>query len=492
MSGLDISLVDASLLIWTLVLALGAPLLVVAVNEGIERLNTRASPYAPAFRALRDLFLPALLALLAVDRIFGWSQEAAGWQSGVARAVATLFWLVFAYVALVFISAFAERARGRADDPSAPWEARAPAITRTVARVLAVVVPIAMLASTVWELDLTRFLTALGVGSIAVAFALQSTFSSVISGILLALDRPFREGDLIEVDGHTGEVIEINWRTTQILVEGRDVVIIPNTTLLDATLKNYTRLDVGYRDVIGFGFAYRNMPNLVKDVALDVARQSPLVADQPPAEVHTVEYGDSSVNYEMHFHVDRYVSPFQARRIRDDLMTRLFYAAARHDLEIPFPIRTLRETHTGDMTETERTRIGLDALQASPATAGGAQEVLYRLAGAARVEDYGRGTPLSEPGEHEDGIAHILEGRVAVQTPDGQTLATLGPGQILGARQIVGRRPNQMRTVALTDVLAVRFPGEALDVALGEDAALARGLHSYSDRMLARLERVKE
>ena len=478
---------------WAVALTVGIPLLVVATGEAIERLRKRESPYESAYRALRNVFLPALTLALVMTQVLHWQDDAApSWHPVAVRVSLTIFWFVFAYVALMFVSAFTARAKVRDRDGEMPWEARLPAITRTIARVLAIILPFAILASTVWELNLTRFLTALGVGSIAIAFALQSTFSSVISGILLALDKPFAEGDWIEVDGHTGKVIEINWRTTQLMVEGRDVVIIPNTTLLDSTLKNYTRIDVGTRDSISFGFAYRNMPNLVKDVAVQAALECPMVSREPAPEVHTVEYGDSSVNYELHFHVERYLSPFHQRRVREDILTRLFYAAARHDLEIPFPIRTLRETHTGDMTDSERQQIGLAALKASPATAGASEETLLRLAAHAEIQDFGRGTPLSEVGAHEDGIMFIREGLVALQTPDGQDVLRMGRGQMLGARQVVGRRANRFRAVALSDVVGVRFPAEALDAALGSDAALARGLHGYSDARLTELERQSE
>ena len=471
---------------WALAVTLGIPLLVIGIGEGIERLRKAGSPYEPAFGALRNVFIPALAGALILTQVLQWS-DAGGWREVLTRVSLTVFWFAFAWTALAFVSALTSRAKASTREAPA-WEAGLPAIVRTIARLVAVLLPFAILASTVWELDLTRFLTALGVGSIAIAFALQSTFSSIISGILLALDKPFAEGDWIEVDGVIGKVIEINWRTTQLLVEGRDVVIIPNTVLLDSTLKNYTRIDVGTRDSIAFGFAYRNMPNLVKDVALQAAAECPMVADTPPPEVHTVEYGDSSVNYELHFHVDLYISPFHQRRVREDLMTRLFYAAARHDLEIPFPIRTLRETHTGDRTDAERIGMGLDALMNTPATSAGDADTLRELAASTEILDYGRGTPLSEIGSHDDGIRHILEGRVALRTADGQDLLTLGPGQIIGARQVVGRRPNRLRAVAVTDVVVAKFPQAALDVALGSDARLARGLHGYSDQLLRSVE----
>ena len=475
---------------WTVALTVGIPLLVIAIGEGIERLRKKDSPYEGAFRTLRNVFLPALTLALVVTQILHWQDDAApSWHPVAVRVALTVFWFVAAYVALMFVSAFTERAKIYNRDGEAPWEARLPAITRTIARVLAILLPFAVLASTVWSLDLTRFLTALGVGSIAIAFALQSTFSSVISGILLALDKPFTEGDWIEVDGYTGKVIEINWRTTQLMVEGRDVVIIPNTTLLDSTLRNYTRIDVGTRDSISFGFAYRNMPNLVKDVAIQAALESPFVAKDPPPEVHTAEYGDSSVNYDLFFHVERYQSPFAQRRAREDIMTRLFYAAARHDLEIPFPIRTLRETHTGDMTDLERMAIGREALASNPALASVDAKTLDRLAAAAQIEDYGRGTPISDIGAHDDGISIIREGRVALQTADGQDVTTLGPGQMVGARHVVGRRANTLRTVALTDTVVVRIPADSLDRALGEDADLARRLHGYADALLRDTER---
>ena len=474
---------------WSLALAVVVPVMVVAVSEAIERLRKVDSPYESAFRALRAIFIPAMTAALVVTQVLHWQDDVTpAWHDTAVRVALTVFWFAFAYTGLVFVSAFTARAKTRNADDSLSWEGRLPAISRTIARVLAIVLPFAVLGSTVWELDLTRFLTALGVGSIAIAFALQSTFSSVISGILLALDKPFAEGDWIEVDGHTGKVIEINWRTTQLMVEGRDVVIIPNTTLLDSTLKNYTRIDVGTRDMVSFGFAYRNMPNLVKDVAVRAALDCPMVARTPAPEVHTAEYGDSSVNYELHFHVERYLSPFHQRRVREDILTRLFYAAARHDLEIPFPIRTLRETHTGDMTDEERRAIAEDALRAHPAMGGASDEVLARLARDAELLDYGRGSTLSDAGEHETGLSLLRRGRVSLQTPDGAEVLTLGPGAMLGVRQIVGRRANRLRTRALTDVELVRIPDDAVRDALGADSGLARRVHAHADSRLADLD----
>ena len=473
------ALLQNPVVLWSVAIMLLVPLTLVGLSEIIERLRRRHSAYEDAFTQLRNIWVP-VTALALVSTFVLRLPDTSAWQ----RMIITLFLFVSAIAVLGFVAAVGGHAKNRDR-----WEARVPAIARTVTRVLAVVLPLVLVATAVWDMDLSKYIAAIGFGSLAIGLALQSTLSSVVSGFLLALDKPFREGDWIEVDGVVGEVLDLNWRTTRLMVDGRDVVLIPNTVLLDSRLRNFTVLDVGTRDSIAFGFAYKDMPNDVKDVALTVARECPHVADTPAPEVHMVGYGNSSVDYEMHFHCDRYISAFHARRVRDDLLTRLFYAAVRHGLEIPFPIRTLRQTGEGDLTEADVADMVADALPGHPVLGRAGEAAREALRDGARLLTYGRGTTVSEVGEHDTGLVLVRRGAVRVETQDGQAVDHIPQGHLLGARYIVGRRANEHRAVAATDVELLYMPGASVDRAMDEDPALARALGAYADARLAGLAR---
>ena len=465
--------------LWSIGLAVGVPVALIGLSEVVERLRRRGSAYESAWATVRNALVPVTaltLLCLYVLRL----PEGHVWL----RVVLTLFLFTAAASVLGFVASVRQYDRDKDR-----WEASVPTIAKTVTRVVAIILPLILVATAVWELDLSRYIAAIGFASLAIGLALQSTLSSVVSGFLLALDKPFREGDWIEVDGVVGEVLDLNWRTTRLMVDGRDIVVIPNTTLLDSSLRNYTVLDVGYRDSIAFGFAYKDMPNHVKDVALRVARECPHVADTPATEVHLVGYGNSSVDYEMHFHCARYVSAFQARRVRDDLMTRLFYAAVREGLEIPFPIRTLRQTNEGNLTPDDVREMAAAVVPDHPVLGQAGEAAQVTLVQGAQLRTFGRGTPISEVGDHDDGLLLVKSGAVRMETEAGEPVDYIPQGHLIGARYVVGRRANQFRLVAATDTELLYLPGRDVDAAMDQDAALARALGAYADARLAGLER---
>jgi small-conductance mechanosensitive channel len=100
---------------------------------------------------------------------------------------------------------------------------------------------IALLVSDALGISLAPVLTALGIGSLAVALALQDTLSNFFSGISLVTDKPFRPGDFIRIEGggQEGYVEAIGWRSTQLRTLGKGVIVVPNATLAKSVLTNF-------------------------------------------------------------------------------------------------------------------------------------------------------------------------------------------------------------------------------------------------------------
>jgi small-conductance mechanosensitive channel len=88
--------------------------------------------------------------------------------------------------------------------------------------------------------DVTSLIAALGVGSLAIGLAAQQTLGNMIAGFVLLVDRPFRPGDRIKLSsGEAGEVMEIGVRSTRILLDNRNLLIVPNTELVNSRVVNF-------------------------------------------------------------------------------------------------------------------------------------------------------------------------------------------------------------------------------------------------------------
>ncbi len=165
----------------------------------------------------------------------------------------------------------------------------------------------AILVSDAFGISLAPALTALGVGSLAVALALQDTLSNFFSGLYLAVDKPVRPGDFVRVDpSYDGYVESIGWRSTRLRTLGNNFIIIPNTTLSKAIITNYTlptalvassvRVDVtGDADI-----------DRVEDALTDEALRSldvPGIAEAPAPSVSlTPGFVDGGVGFTIFFH----------------------------------------------------------------------------------------------------------------------------------------------------------------------------------------------
>jgi small-conductance mechanosensitive channel len=120
------------------------------------------------------------------------------------------------------------------------WRERMPSIFIDIARLLLVGIGLAMLFSWVWGADIGGLFAALGVTSIVLGFALQNAVGSIISGLLLLFEQPFRLGDWLDAGSARGRIVEVNWRSVHI--ETADgVQIIPNATLAGASFTNLSQ-----------------------------------------------------------------------------------------------------------------------------------------------------------------------------------------------------------------------------------------------------------
>ncbi|MGA0198610.1 MAG: mechanosensitive ion channel family protein [Prochlorotrichaceae cyanobacterium] len=188
------------------------------------------------------------------------------------------------------------------------------------------------------DLRLGDIIGLLGLGSVAIGFAFQDIFKNFLAGVLLLLESPFQIGDQIQVGDFEGEVDEITIRATQIHTYQGERILIPNSIVFTSELKVYTALPYRRTD-LAIGLDYNT--NLAEAVTIlrEATTQVPLVLSDPPLEVDLVGFGDSSIDFMV-----RYWTMPKEKNIREaqtQVILALKQACDRHDLRIPYPIRTV-------------------------------------------------------------------------------------------------------------------------------------------------------
>ncbi len=110
-----------------------------------------------------------------------------------------------------------------------------------VTRVLVVILALTMVAQE-WKFDVNGFLTGLGLGGLAFALAAKDTVSNLFGGIVIITDKPFSIGDWIDTPSVEGTVEDINFRSTKVRTFAHAVVTVPNATLANQPITNWTRM----------------------------------------------------------------------------------------------------------------------------------------------------------------------------------------------------------------------------------------------------------
>lgn len=208
---------------------------------------------------------------------------------------------------------------------------------------------------------ITPILTALGVGGLAVALALQDTLSNIFAGMYITLANQIRVGDYIKMEGAIeGFVMDIGWRNTAVKPFDENLVLIPNNKLSQAIVTNFHLPRKSVRMRADVGVDYRSDPEHVERVLYSIIdecghnsveeaerEEQPegkirgLLREAPPV-VRFATFNNSSLDFFVSFAVSDFDYQYSARH---EVMKKIYYRFRKEGINIPFPIRTL---HFGD------------------------------------------------------------------------------------------------------------------------------------------------
>jgi potassium-dependent mechanosensitive channel len=227
---------------------------------------------------------------------------------------------------------------------------------RTGASYVAVLIAL-VLAVSAAGVQFTHIAILAGALGIGIGFGLQSIVNNFVSGLILLAERPIKVGDWINVSAGEGTVKRINVRSTEIETFDKCSIIVPNSSLISEAVSNWTHVDLMGRVKVAVGVSYDSDPEMVRDLLLQCARDHPRVLVFPEPLVLFMDFGASSLDFELRAYVDdvSYVAV-----IGSELRFVIFERLKKAGVLIPFPQRDLH------ITDIDRLSAALKPLTSKP------------------------------------------------------------------------------------------------------------------------------
>jgi potassium-dependent mechanosensitive channel len=165
----------------------------------------------------------------------------------------------------------------------------------------ALFVVVLVVAFNLFHISLTQFSVVSGALAVAIGFGSQNLISNFISGIILLIERPVNQGDVIEIDGRRVTVERLGARSTIVRTLENTHMVVPNSRLLEQPVVNWTLSDEVVRQQIRVGVAYGSPTRKVAELLQNILAGSEAVRKDPKPLVKFADFGDSSLIFDLYF-----------------------------------------------------------------------------------------------------------------------------------------------------------------------------------------------
>lgn len=188
-------------------------------------------------------------------------------------------------------------------------------------------------------INLSAFGVLAGAIGVGIGFGLQNITNNFISGLIILFEQPIKVGDRIEVGDVTGDVVKISSRATTIITNDNISIIVPNSKFIDSEVINWSHNEHRIRFNFPVGVSYKEDPEKIKRILLEVANANPGILTTPESDVLFDSYGDNSINFNLRVWTSTYVN--KPKVLRSELYYEIFRRFVEEKIEIPFPQRDI-------------------------------------------------------------------------------------------------------------------------------------------------------
>lgn len=190
-----------------------------------------------------------------------------------------------------------------------------------------------------WNINLTPLLTTAGIAGLAIGLAVKDSLNNIVGGIQLVLDRTFKVGDKVEIEGvQPGVILDIGLRSTKLKTYDNEVIFIPNGILANSKIKNFTEPDLSIRVNVQFGVEYGSDLRKVNKIVLDAIQNIEGVLEEPAPAVQFLNMSDFSLDFVARVWVREYSGAYSMKlKVTDEIYKTL----SKEGIGIPFPTQTI-------------------------------------------------------------------------------------------------------------------------------------------------------
>lgn len=281
------------------------------------------------------MLVPVIEQMQALAIPLGTNDTGAPMAISLFDVVRTFFYFAILFWAANLLSKIAEQQLEKIEELS-------PALKALIGKVLSVLLPVIALlvALQIVGFNLATLAVFSGAVGLGVGLGLQRIVANFVAGFTLIADKSIKPRDTIEVDGVMGWVTAMQARYVALRTRDGTEMLIPNDRFMSEGVINWSRSDRVVRLHAPFGIAYKTKDlRAVQQLAVDAAQAVERVVALPPPVCNLVEFGDSSVNFDLRFWIS---DPEKGlANVRSQVLLNVWDALAEHGIEIPFPQRDL-------------------------------------------------------------------------------------------------------------------------------------------------------
>lgn len=331
---------------------------------------------------------------------------------------------------------------------------RIPALYRDILIFIILAIVILVTLRIEFGFKLTGIITSSAILSAIIGLALQDTLSNIISGIVLHIEKPFKIGDWIKVGEKEGEIVEVSWRATRLRTLDGNYIVIPNTNISKETILNYYEPERAHAITFHIGIEYGAAPNFIKEILLKSIEDCHNVLKEPKPVIHVIDFGDHAIQYELKIWIDDHSI---YKDIKDDVMSKLWYSLKRHNIEIPFPIRTVyfKKKEGGRGTDIPETIKRIELLNDIP------EEDILQISESTKIKHYTRGERIIIEGEEGYSLYIILQGQVNIISRN-VLIRELKEGEYFGEMSLLTGEKRSATAVAKSEVTVLEIHSSSI------------------------------
>ncbi len=282
----------------------------------------------------------------------------------------------------------------------------------------------------VLNLNLITILTPSAILTAIVGLSMKDTIGSLISGIIIQIEKPFDIGDWIQIKDMVGRVMEITWRYTKIKTISDVYIVVPNNNISTDNIINYSKPSSEFEVWMEIGVSYESPPVKVKRAIYEILEKNRYVVKDRYKDVLLKSYGSSSINYQVVFSISDY---YFKRKAIDEIYSSIWYQFKKYGIVIPFPIRTL--VFKKEEKEIDISWI-MEGLKKNQLFKDAKIDVLEFLAKYGNILEFLPGEEVVKEGEEGSTMFIIIKGEFDV-LQEGKVVATLREGDFFGEISLI-------------------------------------------------------